>query len=271
MTHRKKVFLILLIIVFILTIIFEIPVTENFSFNTDKFNSSSVKVAFISDFHSCYYGKNQNQLIKMVDDAKPDIIIFGGDTFDDKGDNKNSMELVSILSREYPCFYAIGNHECWSKKVPELKSFMSEHNVTVLEGNSVSIEINSNIIDICGIDDPDIIGMDYWYKELCSAYSQTNPDHYRILVSHRPDLVDYYSQFDFDLILSGHAHGGQLEIPFFRIGLFAPNQGLFARYIDGTYELNSNSILLVSRGLARESIPLPRFFNSPELVVVEIT
>ena len=269
---RRKLLLLILLLIIIISVIFEIPVTESFDFKSDKISDSNpVKVCFISDFHSCYYGKEQNQLVRMVDKSNPDIVIFGGDTFDDKENNSNTEELIRILAAKYPCFYSTGNHEYWSLHVNEMKNFMRENNVTVLEGETVTIEINGNLIDICGVNDPTDIGITEWAKELESAYKSTDSSHYRILVSHRPELVDFYEKYDFDLVLSGHAHGGQWEIPFIRIGLYAPHQGLFAKYIDGEYKLNDTSTLIVSRGLARESIPLPRFFNSPELIIINLS
>ena len=76
--------------------------------------------------------------------------------------------------------------------------------------------------------------------------------------------------YDFDLILAGHAHAGQIMIPFIKKGLYAPNQGIFAKYVSGTYSLENGSILIVSRGLARESTKAPRFFNHPEIVVIDL-
>ena len=90
------------------------------------------------------------------------------------------------------------------------------------------------------------------------------------MVSHRPERVEYYEQYGFDLVLCGHAHAGQFLIPFANRGILAPNQGLFPEYVNGRYDLKNGSIMIVSRGLARESTPLPRFFNHPELLIVEV-
>ena len=79
-----------------------------------------------------------------------------------------------------------------------------------------------------------------------------------------------YEKYDFDLILAGHAHAGQLRIPFINRGIFAPDQGFMAKYINGVYKLPNNCTMVVSRGLARESTPLPRFFNRPQIVVIDI-
>ncbi|MBR1853426.1 MAG: hypothetical protein IJ794_09850 [Lachnospiraceae bacterium] len=101
-------------------------------------------------------------------------------------------------------------------------------------------------------------------------FAQTDGRHLRILLSHRPEKVDLYAQYDFDLILTGHAHAGQFRIPWINEGVWAPDQGLMAKYVNGIYELSNGTLMEVSRGLARESTPLPRFFNHPEIVSIEI-
>ena len=92
---------------------------------------------------------------------------------------------------------------------------------------------------------------------------------YKILLTHRPEKFEEYTQYDFDLILSGHAHGGQWRIPGILNGLYAPNQGLFPKYAGGYYEIDDKK-MIVSRGLARESTLIPRFYNRPELVIIKL-
>ena len=91
---------------------------------------------------------------------------------------------------------------------------------------------------------------------------------YKILLSHRPERIEYYRRFSFDLVLSGHTHGGQIRIPYIINGLFAPNQGFFPKYGGGIYK-HDNLIHIISRGLSINPIR-PRIFNSPELVVIKI-
>jgi predicted MPP superfamily phosphohydrolase len=93
--------------------------------------------------------------------------------------------------------------------------------------------------------------------------------HYTILLAHRPEEIERYSAYHFDLVLSGHAHGGQWRLPGIVNGLLAPDQGWFPRYAGGEYLVNGTT-LIVSRGLARESTRIPRIFNRPELVVVDL-
>lgn len=273
MKHKpiKIVLVLLLILIIILTIIGEIPVVRNFKISSSKISeNSTVKIVFLSDLHSCYYGKNQSQLVDIVNEANPDIVIFGGDFFDDKKSNTNSELLAKALAPLYPCYYASGNHECWSGQLTNMKNYLRSCGVTVLDGECSTIEVNGNYIDICGIDD-NYLGDEYVLKQLNRAYKESNSEHFRILVSHRPSLRYIYIHYDFDMILCGHAHGGQWKIPFTQTGVYTPHDGFFPHYVDGEYKLNDQSTMYVSRGLARESLPIPRFFNPPDIMIFEIS
>ena len=268
--HRKLIICIVLIILITLSIWSWFPVVERVSLDLVEGDSNRIRAVLITDLHSCYYGKDQNSLIDMVDDQKPDIVILGGDIFDDRLKDDNAKTATKRLSEKYPCYYVSGNHEYWSGRIDEMKSYLESIGVNVLDGDCESLNINGVSIDICGIDDPTYMIDREWKEQLDTAYSQTDESHLKILVSHRPERVDVYEKYDFDLILSGHAHAGQFRIPFINRGIFAPDQGFMAKYINGVYKLSNNSTMVVSRGLARESTPLPRFFNRPEIVVLDI-
>ena len=123
------------------------------------------------------------------------------------------------------------------------------------------------------MDDPDVI--DYTddgiaiEEQLSKAETAANLENFTVLLSHRPELAELYSTYPFDLVLSGHAHGGQWRIPGILNGLYAPHQGLFPEYAGGRYEF-AQQTFIVSRGLARESTKVPRIFNRPELVIVDV-
>lgn len=143
-----------------------------------------------------------------------------------------------------------------------------------MSGDCDTIEINGQVINICGVDDPDVVRYTSDGKpimeQLKAAETASGTEHFTVLLSHRPELIETYKQFDFDLVLSGHAHGGQWRIPFVLNGLYAPNQGVFPQYAGGRYDYE-NGTMIVSRGLARESTPVPRVFNRPELVIIEVS
>ena len=268
---KKKKIIKLLRLFIVLFIFFTlctwIPVTERIELDV-KGNGESVRIVLVTDLHSCWYGPGEKWLISRIDKEVPDIIILSGDIFDDKIKDDNAKALLEDLVKKYPCYYVTGNHEYWSERAEEMKAYVASIGVTVLAGDCRTIEVRDRIFDICGVDDPTRMTGASWIEQLDSAYSQTHEDHIRILASHRPEAVYVYEDYDFDLILSGHAHAGQFRIPFVNKGLFAPDQGMFAEYVNGLYTLSNGTKLIVSRGLARESTPAPRYFNHPEIVTV---
>lgn len=178
-----------------------------------------------------------------------------------------------MLAEKYPCYYVTGNHEYWSNEVDSILEIVEKYGIKVLSGTSDSIELDGQKINICGIDDPDVV--DYtangiaFDKQLKLAEEAADKEKFTILLSHRPELAERYQKYDFDLVLCGHAHGGQWILPGVLNGLYAPHQGLFPKYAGGRYDFD-NQTLIVSRGLARESTFAPRIFNRPELVIVDI-
>ncbi|MBR1797398.1 MAG: metallophosphoesterase [Clostridiales bacterium] len=268
-TRGRVIFWGIIVALLIISALFEIPVTEHIEIPGTPNDGSEVTAVLVTDLHSCYYGKDQESLVNMVKAAEPDIIFLGGDIFDDKLADDNTEVFLRRISELYPCFYVTGNHEYWSERQEQMCDFCESVGITVLRGDCETVTVNGRQIDICGVDDPTYMTDEAWNNQLTNAWEQTREDHYRILLSHRPERVAEYENYDFDLILSGHAHAGQFRIPFFNRGVYAPNQGFGARYINGIYELRNGSSMVVSRGLARESTPLPRFFNNPELVVLD--
>ena len=247
-----------------------VPVTERYALDILKDSGDPVRIVLITDLHSCYYGKDQEWLIRRIDREHPDIILLGGDIFDDRADDGNALLLAGDLVKKYPCFYVTGNHECWSGRAGEMKKSMEALGVHVLAGDCETVTVNGAVLDICGTDDPDGITEKQWRAQIDTAYAAADESHVRILLTHRPERTDVYEKYDFDLIASGHAHGGQIRIPLVNKGVFAPDQGFMAGYVNGTYTLQNGSIMAVSRGLARESIPAPRYFNHPEVMVIDL-
>ncbi len=268
---RKRIIPLVVLAAFVLWSIWTWhAVTHHITLDMTKETGEGVRIVLVTDLHSCFYGRGQHTLISMIDKENPDIILLGGDIFDDKLGDDNAKLLLEDLVTKYPCYYVSGNHEYWSERVEEMKDYLDEIGVSVLEGECETVEINGAILDICGVDDPTRLFRRDWIDQLKTAYEQTDEDHIRILVTHRPEEVSEYEKYDYDLIVAGHAHAGQFRIPFINRGLFAPNQGFMAEYINGKYELSNGSIMVVSRGLARESTPAPRYFNHPEIVVIDL-
>lgn len=246
--------------------------TVTYNIKSEKIDKK-IRVALITDLHGCWYGKEQQNLIKAVERENPDVVLLGGDIFDDNVPWEKSEVTVKLLAEKYPCYYVTGNHEYWSNEVDSILEIVEKYGIKVLSGTSDSIELNGQKINICGIDDPDVV--DYttngiaFDKQLKQAEEAANKDEFSILLSHRPELAERYQKYSFDLVLCGHAHGGQWILPGVLNGLYAPHQGVFPKYAGGRYDFE-NQTLIVSRGLARESTFAPRIFNRPELVIVDI-
>lgn len=232
-----------------------------------------VRIALITDLHSDWYGENQRTLILAIDDQMPDVVLLGGDIFDDKGTYEYAEITLKQLAEKYPCYYVTGNHEYWSRDIDNILGIVESYGIPALSGDCHTLEINGQMINICGVDDPDVVKYTENGKQITEqlklAEEAAAGECFTILLSHRPELKEMYEEYKFDLVLSGHAHGGQWRIPFLLNGLYAPNQGLFPQYAGGRYDYE-NGALIVSRGLARESTPIPRIFNRPELVIVDI-
>jgi len=231
------------------------------------------KIIQISDLHNKKYGDNQDVLIKKVKKLNPDIIVITGDLIDSNSyDAASSMQVVRELVKKYPIYFVTGNHEKWSGKYNSLEKELKKHHITVLRNEHVSIRKGEQEINLLGIDDPEfVIGNrtegDIVKDEIIKAKIEMQPDKYNVLLSHRPGFIKEYADERIDLVLSGHAHGGQIRLPFIG-GLVAPNQGALPKYTAGLYE-EQNTSMVVSRGLGNSIIP-QRIFNRPEIVVVQL-
>ena len=274
MKKQTKIILSVLIIVIILLFsAFDNRLkTVNYKIKTDKI-SDDVKIALIADLHCCLYGENQSEIISAIDKQKPDIVLLAGDVFDDCYINDNSHILINDIAQKYKTYYVSGNHEWWSGKMYEHFEYLQYAGVTVLRGDSDRLTINENTILISGVDDPEVNVYDTSYttyeEQLKMVAKDISSESYNILLTHRPENANQYFDYDFDLVLSGHAHGGQGRIPFILNGLYAPNQGWFPELAGGEYDFG-NKKMIVSRGLSRENTVLPRIFNRPELVFVSL-
>lgn len=251
--------------------------TVSYTLTTQKV-STPIRLVLLTDLHSCTYGKKQADLLAAIDKASPDLVCLVGDIFDDEASHQGTIDLLDGLTDRYPCYYVTGNHEHWSEEVWVLKALMTSYGVTVLAGDTAPFVKEDTTILLSGIDDPTgfyengtagVPEPDSWLGQLAmvteAVAAETNT--YRVLLSHRPEKVTEYEKSPFDLVLSGHTHGGQVRIPFFLNGLFAPNQGYFPDYAGGLYTLGDTT-MIVSRGLCKND--LPRICNRPEVVVIDI-
>ena len=247
--------------------------TVRYTVKSDKI-AAPVKICVIADLHSSYYGADQSDLIKAIHGQNPDIIVFTGDICDNHIPHDGARALLEAVAGEYPCFYVAGNHEFWSFEMDNIREIFASYGVVILRGDCETVEINGNLIDICGLDDPDCD----WYEPGGIPYAvqfdmlenAADGGNFTILLAHRPERIGEYSGHGFDLVLSGHAHGGQWRLPGIINGVYAPDQGFFPRYAGGRYSFGGTE-MIVSRGLSMKIKRPPRIFNPPELVIVMVT
>ena len=230
------------------------------------------RIAHVSDLHNTEMGKDNEKLLDMLWEADPDIIAITGDIIDSRNtDIDIALQFTKTAMEIAPCYYVTGNHEARVSEYDELKEGMIELGVVVLEDGRIELEQSKETITLLGVNDPSF-QTDYLFGDSETVMQSKlqdiiKEDTYTILLSHRPELFEVYTESKVDLVLSGHAHGGQFRLPFVG-GLVAPNQGLFPKYDAGLYT-EENTNMIVSKGIGNSILPF-RFNNRPEVILIEL-
>ena len=282
MPAKKRKFIILAVVAAFLLALIAWIVWGNTALELNTYTISSSKlpqsfdgcrIAHISDLHNAEMGKDNEKLLAMLRDADPDMIAITGDLIDSRNtDIEVALQFVHEAVKLAPCYYVTGNHEARVNEYDELKSGMEAAGVIILEDARTEISLEGETITLIGVNDPSY-QTDYLFGDSETVMDtkleelHTEDDVFTILLSHRPELFDIYADHGMDLILSGHAHGGQFRLPFIG-GLVAPNQGLFPEYDAGIYTEN-NTNMLVSRGVGNSILPF-RINNRPEVILIEL-
>lgn len=230
-----------------------------------------VRIALVTDLHSCRYGAGQTTLLEAIHGQKPDLVLLGGDMFDRRTDAARTEQLLKGLADRYPVYAVTGNHDLddGDAAVQARLDLYGRYGVTVLSGQTAELTLHGQTVLLGGLDDPQG-SREVFDARLEQLAEEMGSAPCSLLLSHRPEYFPRYAELGFDLVLCGHAHGGQWRIPGVLNGLYAPHQGLFPEYAGGLYNRGGTS-MVVSRGLAREITPVPRIFNRPELVILELT
>jgi predicted MPP superfamily phosphohydrolase len=234
-------------------------------------NNNKIKIIHLSDLHCKSFGENQKYIINKIKKEKPDIIAFTGDLIDSRRYNEiPSLELMKELVKISPVYYVTGNHEWRYGNVDYLQNELETLGVKVLRNHKDLIKINNQSIEIIGIEDPlSSYGQDT-EANIVESYLMPlikEDKNFKLLLSHRPEKFNIYNSLNIDLVLTGHAHGGQIRLPIVG-GLFAPMQGIFPKYTKGLYR-EKDSYMIVNRGLGNSLFP-QRIFNRPEIVVITL-
>lgn len=224
------------------------------------------RIAHISDLHNAQMGRDNAKLLALLEQAQPDMIAMTGDLIDSRRtDVQVALDFVAQAVKIAPCYYVTGNHEARISEYTTLRDGLLDLGVTVLEDSLAVIERGGQTISVLGVNDPNFYTDDNMTSRLQPLTE--GQDGYALLLSHRPELFSTYVQSGVDLVLSGHAHGGQFRLPFVG-GLIAPHQGFFPEYDSGLYTQGGTS-MLVSRGIGNSLFPL-RFNNRPEVLLITL-
>lgn len=229
---------------------------------------SGFRIAQVSDLHNASFGSGNQRLAKMLEEAHPDLIAVTGDLIDSGNRTDAALALMEQAVQIAPVYYVTGNHEAKVESYPAFEERLRETGVQVLHHRSVLLARGGEQLRLIGLDDPAFAGLPP-EEAAGQALSELAPGDglYTLLLSHRPDLLELYAAHPVDLVLSGHAHGGQVRLPGID-GLYAPNQGVFPKLASGVHQQNGTT-LIVSRGLGHNPF-LFRVNNPPELVVVTL-
>lgn len=224
------------------------------------------RVMQLSDLHDAEFGRNNEELIALVSGQQPDIIAITGDLSEGEESERVRL-LVSSLADIAPVYYITGNHEYYHRGEPltALLEAITEGGGTVLRNTAVQLDRNGEQITLAGIDDASFFHMDRKGRMEDALIGLLSTPGYHLLLAHRPEYFSLYAQCGADLTLSGHAHGGQVRLPFIG-GLYAPQQGLFPEYDAGVFT-QGTARMVVSRGLGGDTF-IPRVNNAPEAVLV---
>ncbi len=244
-----------------------------YSSNDITFDFNGYRIVQVSDLHNKKFGTKSNQLIEEIKKLQPDMIVITGDLVD--SNHTNIDVVIDFLKQAVtiaPCYYITGNHELWleeevrndlMKRIINTGTILLDDKVVEITPNNNSNEdYNSNSLILTGLDDGSLYG-----DTLHKLTKDIDEKQFVLLLAHEPQNFENYSNENIDLILSGHAHGGQIRLPFVG-GLVAPDQGFLPQYTEGFHSRNDVS-MIISRGLGNSIIPI-RLFNRPEIVCIEL-
>ena len=226
------------------------------------------KIVQLSDLHGAEFGEDGMGLVEKVKELEPDIIALTGDFVTDEGDLAAVKKLVGRLTELCPVYFVSGNHEFGSGLAIKVRNILERAGVKYLSNEYLTISRGEDEILLGGVEDPlayaDMLSPD----ELAQKMNDAAPDAFKILLGHRNYWMTEYPELPVDLIFCGHAHGGLIRIPGVG-GLIGTDRRLFPDFDAGQFN-NGRYTLIVSRGLGN-SVPIPRVFNRPEIVCVELS
>ena len=255
---------------------------EEYTISSDRINSE-VKLALISDLHDHTFGEKNEELVQMLKEQEPDLILMAGDMINDiSKDSHVAVELIEQVKDIAPVYYSLGNQEedYIGRGTSDLLNELKDAGAIVLDESYQDIQVNGNAIRLGGMYDYAFAldgnnttkkkNMRPSLYQFLTDFQDT--DSYRLMMAHRPDSFifgDAAKTWEIDLVVSGHNHGGQVILPFLG-GIYGGDQGWFPKYVDGVHHFKKVKNMVITRGLGSGEEKLPRFNNKPEVVIIHL-
>lgn len=271
MKKRRFIIIILLLVLALAALIYDsntrVVVTEH-SLVSERLPESfdGFTVVQLSDIHGARLW-DITDIAEKTAAAQPDIIAITGDMVDEGTDLSRIDTLLGALAEIAPVYYVSGNHEWGSWRVEEVESVLDRHGVRYLRNEYELIALGEESIVLAGVEDPNGPADMMKPDELAALITAEQGEKFTLLLGHRNYWAEKYPLLEADVILCGHAHGGIVRLPFVG-GVLGTGFELFPEHVDGTVE-SGRYTLIISRGLGN-SIPVPRFLNNPEIIVLRL-
>ncbi len=267
-TKRVIILLALLVFAFVFCLLQnKILVVSRYYYESDRVPAEfdGYRIVQISDLHNATFGRDNSRLLEKIAELAPDMVVLTGDLVDSNHtDIETAIAFAQAVAENYPTYYVTGNHEVWLevKESPGFMEALEQAGVVCLRDEVVEISRGGDSIILAGLRDDSLNSI-----VLKRVLQDADTGKLTLLLAHEPQYLDVYSKYPVDLVFCGHAHGGQIRLPFVG-GVIAPGQGLFPEYTEGMHEQNGTT-MVISRGLGNSVAPV-RVFNLPEIVCVEL-
>lgn len=249
-------------------------VERSYTIDTGKWRQgNSLRFAVVADLHSQLFGEGQKGLLQPIRRQLPDFILAPGDIVDERVPVTHARSFMRGAAEIAPTFYVPGNHEYRTGRMRSVFRLVESCGAVVLADRYERLRTGAGELVLAGCEDPEKTRRQNPFydqrRSLGKAFAPiAETEAFSLLLAHRPDRVELYKSLGFDLVVSGHAHGGQVRIPWLVNGLYATNQGLLPPYAGGCYR-HDGLHHIVSRGVAKYKC-IPRVFNPPEIVFINV-
>ena len=268
--NKKRIWLRILLLLFSIPVLLILIMTDNRTLEFNEYeidynsNGEQISIMQLSDMHFPKCKVNTDLIIEKIEKENIDIVAITGDFIDSSANVETCgvIPFIEKLSKFQNVYFVSGNHEIANNEYDKLREKLELNNIRILENSFEEIIIRNKKVCVMGLED----NADYDTK----YFEASNDSGFKLLLAHRPEKFYVYKStfhsFNPQLVLSGHAHGGQVR--FGDWSLIAPNQGFNPKFTTGIYE-SKKTKMFVSRGIGNSILPW-RINNKPEAPIIKI-